>query len=278
LPNAALKVYMRFSLLNLLLATAITGCTSSLASAQVGPDALNLEDNSAFSLQVQGGVYLGVRLADIDADRAKALQLGEARGVEVVKVEPGSPAESAGIKAGDVLLSYNGENILGARQLGRLVSETPEGRRVKIQLWREGKTQSVAATLAESRPAHVFPTDLSMQAPDIRIAMPDIPNALLVWKTGALGVECEPVDEQLAEYFGVKQGVLVRSVEKGSAADKAGLRAGDVVTAVGERSVSTPRDVMVYLRAQRRSGKPVRMALMREHKQLTVSIPAEGQE
>jgi serine protease Do len=270
---------MRFSLVSLALAAAIMASTASLAPAQAGPEALNPENNPGFSLlQVRGGVYLGVRLADIDADRAKALQLGEARGVEVVKVEPGSPAESAGIKAGDVLLSYNGENILGARQLGRLVSETPEGRRVKIQLWRDGRTQSIAATIAESRAPHVFPTDLNLQMPDIHLAMPDVPNALLVWKSAALGVECEPVDAQLAEYFGVKHGVLVRSVEKGSAAEKAGLRAGDVLTGIGDRTVSTPRDVMAYLRAQRRSGKPVTMALMRDHRELTVSLSPEGQE
>ena len=60
-------------------------------------------------------------LAEIDADRAKTLKLDEPRGVEVARVEEGSPAEKAGIKPGDVLLSYNGENILGAQQLGRLV-------------------------------------------------------------------------------------------------------------------------------------------------------------
>jgi serine protease Do len=107
------------------------------------------------------------------------------------------------------------------------------------------------------------------------VVVPDIPNPLLVWKTPALGIECEPVDEQLAEYFGVKRGVLVRSVEKGSAGERAGLRAGDVLTAVGDRTVATPREVMSCLRAQRRAGKPVTVALTREHKTLTLSLPSE---
>jgi serine protease Do len=107
--------------------------------AQVQADLSNLEQNLRLATQVRSGTYLGVQLADIDADRAKALHLDEERGVEIEKVEPGSPAESAGLRAGDVLLTYNGENILGARQLGRLVSETPKGRKVRIQFWREGR-------------------------------------------------------------------------------------------------------------------------------------------
>src|SRR6201996_1440109 len=120
------------------------------ALAQMETDLSNLENNLHLAAQWRGGVYLGVRLADIDSDRARALHLNEERGAEVVKVEPGSPAESAGLKAGDVLVSYNGENILGAQQLGRLVSETPKGRKVKIQFWRDGKMQGAMAVLAES--------------------------------------------------------------------------------------------------------------------------------
>ena len=72
--------------------------------------------------------HLGVRLIDVDSDRAKVLKLGEAHGAEVVSVEENGPAAQDGIRTGDVLLSYNGENIVGAQQLGRLVAETPQGR------------------------------------------------------------------------------------------------------------------------------------------------------
>lgn len=243
--------------------------------AQMQMDLSNLDKNLHLAMQLRGGVYLGVRLADIDADRARALKLGEERGVEVVKVEPGSPAESAGLRVDDVLLSYNGENILGAQQLGRLVSETPVGRKVKIQFWRDGKMQSTVAVVAEPHPPKVFPDDLNIQIPPVRFTMPAFPNAMLVWTSPALGIECEPVDAQLAEYFGVKRGVLVRSVEKGSAADKAGLRAGDVLTTVGDRPVTSARDVVAGVRAQRRPGQPVSVALVRDHKELTLSVLPE---
>jgi serine protease Do len=268
---------MRYSILTVaLIATA--ALLPKFALAQAGPYLSIPENDLRFATQLRGGVYLGVQLADITADRARALKLDEERGVEVVKVEPGSPAESAGIKAADVLLSYNAENILGAQQLGRLVSETPEGRKVKIQLWRDGRMQTVYAVIAEAHWPRVFPgADLNIQMPDIRVAMPDIPNTLLVWKN-SLGMECEPVDAQLAEYFGVKRGVLVRSVEKGSAADKAGLKAGDVLTAIGDRSVTSPREVMSCVRAGRREGKPITVAVTRDRRQLTLSVTPEPEE
>ncbi len=91
----------------------------------------------------------------------------------------------------------------------------------------------------------------------------------MTWTSSAIGIECEPVDAQLAQYFGVKQGVLVRSVAKESAGEKAGFRAGDVLTSVGGRSLSSPEDLR---RVLRQPGKPVPVLLVREHKQLNLTV------
>jgi serine protease Do len=221
------------------------------------------------------GSHLGVRLTDIDADRAKALRLGETRGAEIVRVEEGSPAEEAGLKAGDVLLSYNGENIVGAQQLGRLVAETPQGRRVKLQYWRDGKGESTMVTTGAPRATNLnFPGSPNFEMPDMRnFTMSDIPNPLLIWKNSLLGIECESVDSQLAQYFGVKHGVLVRSVENGSAAGKAGLRAGDVVTAIADHDVSTPHDLRSYARSERHPVNSVSVEFTRERKPMKAAIP-----
>jgi serine protease Do len=273
---------MRFLALAALLASGMTLAVSPVAAqshsgwtqpafVQVQADLSNLEQKVRAATNMRGGGYLGVQLTDIDADRAQALHLDEARGVEIEKVEPGSPAESAGLRAGDVLLTYNGENILGARQLGRLVEETPSGRKVRIQYWRDGKTQSTMVTVAEMRVRRI-PGDLDIEVPDIHIAIPDIPTPVVVWKSPGLGIECESLDSQLADYFGVKRGVLVRSVEKGSAAEKAGLRAGDVLTAVDNRPVASAHDVVSCLRTERRAGRSIGLALVREHRQLTFNV------
>jgi serine protease Do len=225
------------------------------------------------------GSHLGVSLRDINPDRAQVINFDDSRGVEVVGVEKGSPAERAGIKPGDVLVSYNGENIMGAQQLGRLVSETPRGRKVKIEYWREGKVSTVSAITAGPTIHGTSPTKLpgDGMAPDIDfpgIVPGPAPNPRLTWTwtNQGLGMECESIDSQLAEYFGVKRGVLVRSVAKDSAAARAGLRAGDVVTRVEGRAVSDPREIRSYAFNDNRTPKAFAVDVTRDHKPVKLMI------
>jgi serine protease Do len=226
--------------------------------------------------------YLGVGLLDIDGNRAKAIHLGDVRGVEVMHVEEGGPADDAGIRVGDVLLSYNGETIIGAQQVGRLVAETPVGRKVKVEYWRAGKQQTVLITTAGGHFSGFGSPIMNpdQEFPDMRNFTMDIPDPLLIWKNGALGIVCESLDTQLAQYFGVKQGVLVRSVGENSPAAKSGVRAGDVITAIGDKAVSNPRDVSAYLRMERRRAlKSVSLELTRERKPIVVKVSfLEGSE
>jgi serine protease Do len=259
-----------------ILFTALIGATVLIGQAGSAP-----EQGDGFSGEVRSGTsYLGISLAEIDADRAKALKLDEPRGVEVTRVEQGAPADKAGIRPGDVLLSYNGENILGAQQLGRLVRETPQGRKVRLQLWRDGRTQTLTVTTEARRgPAVDMPTGF-MHFPNVpelgNFTIRDIPSPMLMWRISALGIECEPIDSQLAEFFGVKRGVLVRSVAKDSPGKKAGLKAGDVLTSIGNRPIATPHDVTGFLRMQRDAGTPISVVVVREHKQLTLNVaPSE---
>ncbi|HEY7306716.1 MAG TPA: PDZ domain-containing protein [Bryobacteraceae bacterium] len=225
------------------------------------------------------GSYLGVRLADINPDRAKALKLGEPRGVEIARVEPGSPAEEAGIKPGDVLLTYNGENILGAQQLGRLVAETPQGRKIRLQYWRDGRTETTTVTTGSPPPAFEFPSGRDLPRFDFpEMHAFSLPVPLVVWKDTVLGIECEQLGEQLGQYFGVKDGALVRSVEGGSAAEKGGVKAGDVITAIGDQAVTSPRDVTAYTRMERQPPKNIAINIIRNHKALKLNIPAADQQ
>ncbi|MBV9406824.1 MAG: PDZ domain-containing protein, partial [Acidobacteriaceae bacterium] len=221
-----------------------------------------------------GGSYLGIHLLEIDANRARALKLPDERGVEIAAVEEDSPAEHAGLRKGDVVINYNGENVLGAEQFIRLVQETPAGRKVKMQVWREGKAEWLVATTAAPKPWFTVPPNfVNFSTPSVNtFIFPDIPNPLLVWKNSFLGIECESVDSQLAQYFGVKHGLLVRSVDRGSAGEKAGMRAGDVLVAFGDRTLISPHDMSSYIRSEHQAGRSVSVSLVRDHKTLTLTV------
>ena len=95
--------------------------------------------------------YLGINVAEVDASRAKELKLKEERGVEIKRVEPGSPAEKAGLKERDVVLEYNGQRVEGTEGFIRMVRETPVGRTARIEISRDGNTQSVTATIGQRK-------------------------------------------------------------------------------------------------------------------------------
>ena len=212
--------------------------------------------------------YLGVRLGDIDSERARALKVPEEGGVEIKAVREGSPADKAGILPGDVLLTYNGEQLMGAQQLARLVQETPPGRHVKVQYWRAGKKESTVVIVGAAGPPapNVFP---GLPTPNWESPGIDFPTPLLVWRNSAVGIEFERVDSQLATFFGVKTGVLVRSVQRGSPAEKAGLKAGDVIFSVAQHTLSSEHDFSSLLRQR---GAAVPMSVMRDHKRLDLML------
>jgi len=236
--------------------------------AQVRQQAAQAAQQAAAVSIGRGGSYIGVGIQEIDGERAKALKLREEAGVEVTRVEKDSPAEKAGLLAGDVVLQYNGQRVEGIEQFSRMVRETPVGRDVKLDIWRNGAPAAVTAKVA-ARPGVIAGDGFNFTVPPLPV-MPDIPRSLMTWRTALLGVEAESLDGQLAQYFGVKEGVLVRAVVAGSAAEKAGIKAGDVITKVDDSNVRTPADLSSRVRVMR--GKSVDMAVMRDHKEMTLTV------
>jgi serine protease Do len=104
----------------------------------------------------------------------------------------------------------------------------------------------------------------------------DIPRPAVSWRSTILGVDAEKVEGQLAQFFGVKEGVLVRSVGEGSAAQKAGLRAGDVITKVGDVVVDSPRALSEAVRNARGKGT-VALTMTRDRKESAVTVPLPEQ-
>jgi len=245
------------------------------------------------------GSFLGVGVAEINAERAKALKLKEERGVEITRVEENSPAAKAGLKVGDVVLEYNGQRIEGTEQFIRMVRETPPERQARLTVSREGATQTITAAISARKSAGFIgmpgfdqerlKADLERQRAEMEAGRADremarqgmknlrmdIPRAYIAIQSGGLGVEAEGLSGQLAEFFGVKEGVLVRSVVKDSVAEKAGVKAGDVITKVDDTSVNMPREITNALR-KKAAKKTFPLTVIRNHKEMTVSVTLQN--
>jgi serine protease Do len=231
-------------------------------------------------VQRGGASYLGIGVADVTAERAKALNLKEVRGAEVTNVAEESPAAKAGIKEADVVLEYDGTAVQGIEQLTRLVRETPVGRQVKIAVWRNGAAQTLTATV-EARKGMVIRSDggkWDLNMPTIRVPMPEIeiPRFQMTWQNPVLGIEGESLrsQEQLADFFGVKEGVLVKLVRKNSAAEKAGIKAGDVVVKVDDSTVTTSQEITRVLRSLG-SKKTFTVTVVRNKKEMPLTVTME---
>lgn len=235
------------------------------------------------SVQVGGTSYLGIGVADVTAERAKALNLKEERGAEVTNVAADSPAAKAGIKEGDVVLDYDGTTVQGIEQLTRLVRETPVGRQVKIAVWRNGAAQTLTAAIEARKGGMIRSDGGPMVIPfgnggRLQFNMPqiEIPRFQMTWQNPVLGIEGESLrsQEQLAEFFGVKEGVLVKLVRKNSAAEKAGIKAGDVVVKLDDSTVATPQEITRALRALG-SKKTFTVTVVRNKKEMSLTVTME---
>lgn len=236
-------------------------------------------DKATTVIRIGGGSYLGVNLREIDSERAKELKLREEAGVEITRVEEDSPAAKAGIKAGDVVIAYNGQRVEGMEQFSRFVRETPAGREVKILISRDGNSQTLSAKVGARKNAPMafgVAPRIEMPAMAPMPAMPDLPRALMMWRTSALGIEAESLHGQMAEFFGVKEGVLVRSVMKDTPAAKAGIKVGDVILKVDDTKVSSPSDVTSAIHSAH-DKKAVTITLMRDRKEMTISATIEDE-
>lgn len=227
--------------------------------------------------------YVGVFVAEIDGDRMKTLKLKEERGVEVTKVEDDSPAAKAGIKTGDVILDYNGQRIEGIEQFKRFVRETPANRDVKVSVVRDGNPQTIIVKvglrkgmLPGMEPMVTMAPRLS-ELPEIRIPqMTYVRPGMVFWSSSMLGIEAEAIDGQLASFFGVKEGVLVRNVAKGSTAEKSGIKAGDVISKVDDTAVSSPSELTRAVRTARQSSKKsFPLTVTRDKKEMTITVTVE---
>jgi serine protease Do len=231
---------------------------------------------------------IGVRLAEVTPDQAKSLKLPKPEGALVEHVNPNSPASTAGLREKDVIVEFDGERVRSVRHLTRLVSETPVGREVAFTVLRDGKKTELhikpeAASWFDPRFSGLDPDqmrnfgqEIGRQAREMSRGLPDAIDGARAGLAprGRLGTSVESLSPELAEYFGVKSGVLVAGVEKDSPAAKAGLKAGDVITAVDGHTVASPSELVRALPSGD-AAHDVNLTFVREKKELKATAKLE---
>jgi serine protease Do len=233
-----------------------------------------------------GGSYLGVDTRDVTSDRLADLKLKEEHGVEVTLVDQDAPAGKAGLKEHDVILTINGNQVEGVEQLRRMIREIPPGRIVNLGISRDGQPLTIKAQLSDRKKTIVAKSfNFAMPAMPVMPATPfmnemDMPVSVVVVHSSARsGLMVENLTSQLGEFFGAKngKGVLVRSVEKGSRAEQAGFRAGDVIVKVNGESISDSGDFTHAIHGRKNSSVTVSIIREKKEQNLTLTVPDRNQ-
>jgi C-terminal processing protease CtpA/Prc len=235
-----------------------------------------------------GSSWLGVETHEVTSDKAKELKLSAERGVVLGKIVPDSPAAKAGLKENDVVTEINGQRVEGAAQFRRMIHETPAGRGIQLTVWRDGRSRTLSATLGKSEERRhamkmVAPTPgaFAFRMPEI----PEIPsmewsgNMLFGGGQPRLGIDAEDLSGQLGAFFGAPdgEGILVRDVNSGSPAEKAGVKAGDVITSLNGERIHSVGELREKLSAKGDDkDRTVKLGVLRNKSELslTVELPA----
>ena len=209
--------------------------------------------------------WLGVRIQDVTDDIAESLGLAEARGALVTDV-PEGPAAEAGIEAGDVIVSFNGQRVPDTRALVRRVGDAQIDATVPVTVYRDGEEVELEVTLGRREDAEAVPAAASRDMPE---------NA----EEDVLGITVSPLDDEIRQQLGLSpdmQGLVVTDVDEASEAYEKGIRAGDVITEAGQEKVTSTSDLQARIDGATEAGrKSVLLLVRRDGEPRFVALPVE---
>ena len=231
-------------------------------------------------MQTIGAASIGVTIRDVTSEDAAKAKMAQPAGVYVESVREGTAAAKAGLQAGDIVIEFDGERVRSASHFTRLVQESVPDRQVAAVVVR-GTSKQTLNVIPEAVGTNFLsrnlfrPQDLQLQVPrnfnfDVE---PNFLRRALPLSGNALGVSVTPLSEQLAAYFGVKDGVLVNDVTTSSPAASAGLRAGDVITAINGEQVSSAAEITRALRDNRNETVDITITRDRKSQTLKATVP-----
>lgn len=220
----------------------------------------NLAKNVISQLKDSGKVeraWIGVQIQPLDAELAEGFGRDNDHGALVAAVQPGTPAADAKIRAGDIILSFDGQEIEEMRDLPKVVATSSVGEKYKVDVWRDGARKTLTIKTAR------FPEDETFARVDSDKDQPKTEPKM----DKVLGAQLERLDDEARETYGIDQaakGVLVLEVKRGGLAAQNGLRRGDVITTLNGVSVRTPDDVFdIVQRAQAKGRSNIPVLLQR---------------
>jgi len=222
----------------------------------------NMARNVMGQLRTNGKVTrsrLGVMIQPVTSDIASSLGLKNTNGAIVSQVEPGSAADHAGIKQGDVLVSFNGQAVRDTNTLRNRVAESTPGSNATVVVVRDGGEKTLTVKLDELSP------EKSARRGGESDAIPD--------DKAALGISVAPLTPELADQFKLPKntkGVVIQDVNPNGRAADAGLQAGDVIQQVNRQSVETVEELRAAVR--RSSDRPALLLISREGRNLFVTV------
>jgi membrane-associated protease RseP (regulator of RpoE activity) len=223
--------------------------------------------------------WLGVSIQTLTSEIAKVKDLKAEEGVYVQEVVDDSPADSAGIEDGDVIVSFDGKAVKDADDFAAMVQKTTPGKKVAIDLMRDGDRKQVHAVISAGSPEMAVVKKIFKGYAPGMPAVPGAPGRLKIvteTRSGLFGMQLQCLNAQLGEYFGAPEnkGLLVTEVKADGKASKAGFKAGDVIVRSGNKTVKTVRDFTRAFQAYD-EGVQVPVEILRKGSKMTLNLAAE---
>ncbi len=231
---------------------------------------VTLRDGNAVEKTKKG--WLGVSVQELTPSLRETMKVGNRTGLLITDVVRNSPADDANLREEDVLLSFDGKAVEKADDFTQLVRNTPPDKKVKVKIMRNGEERELEVTIGARRSessARSFSWSGSGHSPDV----------FWVGDRAHLGVQVQDLNRDLAPYFKVeeKSGVLVLSVSDASPAEKAGLKAGDVITRLGDEKITDADDLVTALRDYE-DGDKAKVEYVRQGKSANVEVEFKNTE
>jgi len=218
-----------------------TAIGAALAAALIVALLMTFGVSSAKKYEGKATPWIGVYTQEIDEDLSDAFNLDQDKGIVVVDVVDDSPAEEAGLKRKDVIVEFNGVKVDGSEPLADLVRDTKIGDKVDVVVMRKGQKKTLTVEIGERPSSKWRQFDKQLMVENL------MKNnlAMAIGHRGYMGVTIQNLNDQLGEYFGVKNGngVLITGVSEDSPAEKAGLKAGDVIIKADDEEIVDSEDI-----------------------------------